>query len=71
MSFSPALFAKFLTALAGVAAQAITLGLAVGDVAKWVTLGIGLITAVAVYFVPNNPAAPLPVVVVPPKPPAG
>ena len=52
--------AKFLAALAGVAAQAITIGLATGDVAKWVTLAVSLLTAAAVYIVPNQPPAPQP-----------
>jgi hypothetical protein len=50
----PASVAKFLTSLAGVAGIAITIGLATGDVAKWLTLGIAAATAIAVYLVPNS-----------------
>jgi hypothetical protein len=49
--------AKFLTALAGAAAQAVTLGLATGTARSWLTVAIGVLTAAAVYLVPNQPAA--------------
>jgi len=52
----PASIAKFLTSLAGVAGIAITIGLATGTVAKWVTLAISACTSIAVYLVPNAPA---------------
>jgi len=54
---SPARIAKFLTALAGAAAQAISLGLVDGDARNWVTVIIGVVTAAAVYLVPNQPVA--------------
>lgn len=54
---SPARIAKFLTALAGAAAQAISLGLVDGDARNWATVIIGVITAAAVYLVPNQPEA--------------
>lgn len=53
---SPARIAKFLAALAGAAAQAVSLGLVDGDARSWMTVAIGLLTAVAVYLVPNQPA---------------
>lgn len=53
---SPARIAKFLAALAGAAVQAISLGLVDGDIRSWVTVAIGLVTAGAVYLVPNQPA---------------
>lgn len=48
--------AKFLAALAGAAAQAVNLGLVEGDTRSWVTVVIGVLTATAVYLVPNDPA---------------
>ena len=63
----PAQIAKFLTSVAGVAGIAITIGLATGTVAKWVTLAISACTAVAVYLVPNSPA-PVPDVTPVPAP---
>jgi len=65
----PAQVAKFLTSLAGVAGIAITIGLATGTVAKWVTLGISAATAIAVYLVPNTPVPAADVLPAPePKP---
>lgn len=52
---SPARIAKFLTALAGAAAQAVTLGLISGTARSWATVVIGMLTAGAVYLVPNAP----------------
>jgi hypothetical protein len=49
--------AKFLTALAGAAALIVTQGLATGAVAKWLSIAISIVTAVAVFLVPNTPAA--------------
>jgi hypothetical protein len=49
--------AKFLTALAGAGGIAIANGLAVGDVAKWLSIAISIVTAMAVFLVPNTPAA--------------
>ena len=46
--------AKFLVALAGAATQVITLGLVAGTAAQWTGLGVGLLTAAAVYLVPNQ-----------------
>ena len=55
---TPARIAKFLTALAGAAAQVISLGLVSGDAQNWVAVVIGVVTAAAVYLVPNQePAA--------------
>lgn len=45
--------AKFLTAVAGLAAQAVTLGLVHGAAAKWAAGVEGVITAIGVYLVPN------------------
>lgn len=50
--------AKFLTAVIGVAGEVITLGLAHGSAAHWVTVGIGVATALAVYLVPNQQVTP-------------
>lgn len=50
---SPARIAKFLTALAGAAAQAVNLGLVSGDAQHWATILIGVLTAGAVFAVPN------------------
>lgn len=47
--------AKFLTALAGAAAQVVNLGLIAGTAQHWVTVAAGLLTAAAVYMVPNTP----------------
>jgi hypothetical protein len=49
--------AKFLTALAGAGGIAIANGLAKGSVAAWLSVAIGILTAVAVYLVPNAPPA--------------
>jgi hypothetical protein len=49
--------AKFLTALAGAAAQAVSLGLVSGTARSWATVVIGVLTAGAVFLVPNAPAA--------------
>lgn len=51
---SPARIAKFLTALAGAGAQIIALGLADGTASKWLTVIISILTASAVYLVPNQ-----------------
>lgn len=47
--------AKFLTALAGAGAQVLTLGLVDGHARDWLSVGIGIATAAAVYLVPNQP----------------
>lgn len=49
--------AKFLTALAGVAALAISQGLLVGTAAKWVAIVVTVGAAVGVWAVPNAPAS--------------
>lgn len=53
---SPARVAKFLAALAGAAAQALSLGLVSGTTRGWLTVVIGVLTAAAVYLVPNQTA---------------
>jgi hypothetical protein len=53
---NPKRIAKFLTALAGAGAQLVALGLLGEDVENWVSVGIGLLTAVAVFMVPNEEA---------------
>jgi hypothetical protein len=53
--------AKFLTAVIGAAGEAVNVGLVHGTAAHWVTIGIAVVTAIAVYLVPNK-------VVVPPTP---
>jgi uncharacterized membrane protein YphA (DoxX/SURF4 family) len=55
---SPARVAKFLTALAGAGAQALALGLVTGPAQSWVSVGIGILTAVAVFLVPNQEGVP-------------
>lgn len=52
---NPARVAKFLAALAGAAAQTIALGLVDGHTRDWLTVAIGVLTAGAVYLVPNQP----------------
>lgn len=52
--------AKFLTALAGAAAQVVTQGLVTGTGAKWLGVVIGVLTAGAVYLVPNQGSAAAP-----------
>jgi len=46
--------AKFITAVVGAAALAVTQGLISGTAAKWVAIGIGVLTAAGVYVVPNT-----------------
>lgn len=52
---NPARAAKFLTAMAGAAAQVVALGLVDGTMSSWLTVIIGVLTAAAVYLVPNQP----------------
>lgn len=54
---NPGRIAKFLTALAGAGGQILTLGLVDGHARDWLSITVGLITAAAVYLVPNQPAA--------------
>lgn len=49
--------AKFLTALAGAGAQIISQGLVDGAAAAWLGVAVGVLTAAAVYLVPNTPQA--------------
>lgn len=49
-----ATIAKFVTALTGMAGEIVTLGIAHGQVAHWLTVGIAIATALAVYLVPNK-----------------
>ena len=53
---NPARIAKFLTALAGAGAQIIALGLVDGTAERWLTVIISVLTAAAVYTVPNAEA---------------
>lgn len=53
-SMSPAKIAKYLTALLGAAALAVSQGLIEGTAAKWVAVIIGVATAMGVYVVPNK-----------------
>jgi hypothetical protein len=50
----PRRIAKFLTALAGAGAQLLALGLIDGKAENWVSVGIGVLTALAVYLTPNK-----------------
>ena len=45
---------KFLVALAGVAGNAVAIGVVPNAEVKWVTLGVTIVTAVAVYLIPNT-----------------
>lgn len=54
---TPGRVAKFLAALAGAAAQAIALGLATGTARGVLTVGISVLTAAAVFLVPNTTTA--------------
>ncbi len=47
--------AKFFTALAGAAAQIVTLGVVSGDAQHWLTVAVSALTAIAVFMVPNTP----------------
>jgi hypothetical protein len=51
---NPRHIAKFLTALAGAGAQLIALGLLDAGAEKWVSVAIGVLTAAAVFLVPNQ-----------------
>lgn len=50
--------AKFLTALAGAGAQILNLGLVDGEAQHWITVVVGVVTAAAVYLVPNQEPGP-------------
>lgn len=54
---TPRSIAKFLTALAGAGAQILALGLIDGPAEQWVTIAIGVLTAAAVFLVPNQEVA--------------
>jgi hypothetical protein len=51
---NPRRIAKFLTALAGAAAQVLALGLLDATAQSMVSVGIAVLTAVAVFMVPNE-----------------
>ena len=72
ISHSPGEVRKFLTAVLGVAGIALSQGLIQGTAAKWVSIGIGLVTALGVYYVPNAQPTPstVPLDIVPPAPPS-
>lgn len=53
-SLKPQAIAKYLTALLGAAALAVTQGLIEGTAAKWVAVIISVATAAGVYVVPNK-----------------
>lgn len=48
-------YRKFLVALAGVAAQAVNLGLVHGTAAEWVSVTLAALTAAGVVATPNTP----------------
>lgn len=54
---NPARIAKFLTALAGAGAQIIALGMVDGTAENVVSVTIGILTAAAVFLVPNQQPA--------------
>ena len=45
---------KFIAALSGLGAEAISEGLVSGTGGKWVAIGFGVLTAAAVFLVPNS-----------------
>lgn len=51
---NPRRIAKFLTAVAGAAAQLLALGLISGPAENVVSIAIGVLTALAVFLVPNQ-----------------
>jgi hypothetical protein len=51
---NPRRIAKFLTALVGAAAQVLALGLLDATAQSMVSVGIAVLTAVAVFMVPNE-----------------
>jgi hypothetical protein len=51
---NPRRIAKFLTALAGAAGQVLALGLLDATAQSMVSVGIAVLTAVAVFMVPNE-----------------
>lgn len=51
---SPRRIAKFLTALAGAGAQLLALGLIDGRAENIASIAIGVLTAAAVFLVPNE-----------------
>lgn len=61
--------AKFITAVVGAAGIAITQGLVQGTTAKWLAIGIAILTAAGVFFVPNASPAPTSDPVEPTEPP--
>lgn len=46
--------AKFLAALAGAAAQLVAAGVVDGDTQRWLSQLVGILTAAAVFLVPNS-----------------
>jgi hypothetical protein len=48
--------AKFIVALVGAAAVAVSLGLLPDSASKWVTVAVAFLTALGVYITPNKPA---------------
>lgn len=51
---NPRRIAKFLTALAGAGAQLLALGIIDGPAENVVSIAIGVVTALAVFLVPNE-----------------
>lgn len=51
---NPSRIAKFLTAMAGAAAQIVALGLLDAKAESMVAVGISIVTALAVFMVPNE-----------------
>jgi hypothetical protein len=61
-------YRKSITAFAGAASLAVSQGLIEGVTAKWIGLGISVLTALGVYAVPNQPAVAPAAVTVPAAP---
>lgn len=54
---NPGRIAKFLTALAGAAAQVLALGILDDPARGWVSAAVAVLTAAAVYLTPNQEVA--------------
>lgn len=52
-------YRKFIAALAGAAALAVSEGLVPDTVERWITVAIGFLTALGVYAIPNGGAPAL------------
>lgn len=51
---NPLRVAKFITALAGAGAQVVASGLVDSEAEHWVNIAVAVLTAIAVFLVPNQ-----------------